>query len=171
MNNTNVDYPVTQTNNNEYYLKHDFNKRSNYNGWVYADYRDDFKYFGNNTIIYAHNLVNRKMFGSLVWCLKENWYKNEDNRYIKISTPIANTVWQIFSIYTIVPESYYIRTYFATKEEHQEFLKTIKERSIYDFNIKLTTDDKVLTLSTCTDDGTKRVVIHAKLVKVAYKET
>lgn len=171
LNNTNVDYPVTQTTDNSYYLKHDFNKRSNYNGWVYADYRDDFKYFGTNTIIYAHNLVNRQMFGSLVWCLKESWYTNEDNWYVKISTPTANTVWKIFSIYTIIPETYYIRTYFETQEEHEKFVKTIKERSIYDFKTDVNTDDKVLTLSTCTDDGTKRVVIHSKLVKVAYKKT
>lgn len=169
VNNTNVDYPITQYTDNKYYLKHDFNKKSNYNGWVYADYRDDFKYFGKNSIVYAHNLTNRKMFGSLVWCLKESWYTNEDNMYIKISTPTSNTVWKIFSIYTIVPESYYIRTYFPTQEEHTEFLKTIKDRSIYDFNEELTTEDKVLTLSTCTDDGTKRVVIHSKMIKAEYK--
>lgn len=109
------------------------------------------------------------MFGSLVWCLKESWYTNEDNWYVKISTPTANTVWKIFSIYTIVPETYYITTYFSTEEEHQTFVKTIKERSIYDFNTEINTDDKILTLSTCTDDGTKRVVIHSKLIKVAYK--
>ena len=108
VNNTN--YSVVQHNDNEYYLKHDFNKNYNINGWVYGDYRDDFRYFGNNTIIYAHNLTNRTMFGSLAWCLKESWYKNEENHYIKISTPYSNTVWQIFSLYTIKPEVYYLKT-------------------------------------------------------------
>ena len=109
------------------------------------------------------------MFGSLVWCLKESWYTNEDNMYIKLSTPTSNTVWKIFSIYTIIPESFYIKTYFPTTKEKEEFLNTIKERSIYDFKEELTTEDKVLTLSTCTDDGTKRVVIHSKMIKAEYK--
>ena len=170
VNNTKVNYSVVQHSDNEYYLKHDFNRNYNANGWVYGDYRDDFKYFGNNTIIYAHNLTNRTMFGSLAWCLKESWYTNEENHYIKISTPYSNTVWRIFSIYTIKPEVYYLKTYFSTDEEHQEFLDTLKDRSIYKFTDEnLTTDDKILTLSTCSDDGTKRIVIHAQMVKAEYR--
>lgn len=169
INNTNVNYSVVKHNDNEYYLKHDFNKKSNINGWIYADFRADFKYFGTNTIIYGHNLTNRTMFGSLVWTLKESWYTFDDNQYIKLSTPYSNTVWKIFSIYTIKPEVYYLKTYFKTDEEHLTFLETITGRSIYNFNEKLTTDDKILTLSTCTDDGTKRIVIHAKMIKAEYR--
>lgn len=171
VNNTKVNYSVVQHNDNEYYLKHDFNKNYNMNGWVYADYRADFKYFGTNTIMYAHNMTNKTMFGSLTWCLKESWYTNEENHYIKLSTPYSNTVWRIFSIYTIKPEVYYLKTYFSDNEEHQEFLDKIHQRSIYDFKLDetLTTDDKVLTLSTCSDDGTKRVVIHAKMIKAEYR--
>ena len=169
VNNTNVNYSVVQTTNNSYYLKHDFNKRNNYAGWIYGDYRDDFKYFGTNTIMYGHNMTNRTMFGSLVWCLKSSWYTNTDNHYIKLSTPTSNTVWKIFAIYTIVPEVYYLKTYFENETEHQEFLNTIKKRSIYNFNEDVTTENKVLTLSTCTDDGKKRVVIHAKMIKAEYR--
>ncbi len=169
VNNTKVDYSVVQYTDNKFYLKHDFSKRSNYNGWVYADYRNDFKYFNRNNIIYAHNLTNRQMFGSLVWCLKDSWYKNEENMYIKLSTPVSNTVWKIFSIYTIIPESYYIKTQLTNDDFYEKFIKTITERSIYDFNEEVTTDDKLLTLSTCTDDGTKRVVIHSKMIKIEYK--
>lgn len=109
------------------------------------------------------------MFGSLVWCLKENWYTNEDNMYIKISTPMSNSVWKIFSIYTIKPEVYYIKTYFPIDEDREEFIDTITKRSIYNFNEELNINDKILTLSTCTDDGTKRVVIHSKMIKIEYK--
>lgn len=171
VNNTNVNYSVVKHNDNEYYLKHDFSKKYNINGWVFGDYRDNFQYFGNNTIIYAHNMTNRTMFGSLVWCLKDSWLQNEENHYIKLSTPYSNTVWRIFSIYTIIPEVYYLKTSFESNEEHQDFLNKIKRRSIYDFKFKdeLTPDDKILTLSTCTDDGTKRIVIHAKMIKAEYR--
>lgn len=171
VNNTKVNYSVVQHNDNEYYLKHDFNKNYNISGWVFGDFRADFKYFGTNTILYAHNMTNRTMFGSLSWCLKKSWYTNEENHYIKMSTPYSNTVWKIFSIYTIVPEVYYLKTYFSTTEEHQQFLDTLKERSIYDFKLdeELTPDSKILTLSTCTDSGTKRTVIHAKMIKAEYR--
>lgn len=169
INNTNVNSSVVQHNDNEYYLKHDFNKKYNISGWIYGDYRADFRYFGTNTILYGHNMTNRTVFGSLVWTLKESWYTNTDNQYIKLSTPYSNTVWKIFSIYTIKPEVYYLKTYFKTDEEHLIFLENIKDRSIYDFKEELTTNDKVLTLSTCTDDGTKRIVIHAKMIKAEYR--
>lgn len=171
VNNTKVNYSVVQHDDNEYYLNHDFNKRYNMNGWVYADYRADFRYFGTNTIMYAHNMTNKTMFGSLTWCLKESWYTNEENQYIKISTPYSNTVWSIFSIYTIKPEVYYLKTYFSSNEEHQKFLDTLHKRSIYDFKLvePLNTNDKILTLSTCSDDGTKRVVIHARMIKAEYR--
>lgn len=169
INNTNVNYSVVQSNDNEFYLKHDFNKRSNANGWIYGDYRDDFENFGTNTIIYGHNLINKTMFGSLTWALRESWYKNSDNWYIKLSTPTSNTVWKIFSIYQIKPEIYYLKTYFDSDSEHQEFLDTLKGRSIYDFGESLGYYDKILTLSTCSDDGTKRMVVHAKMIKAEYR--
>ena len=169
VNNTNVNYSVVQHSDNDYYLKHDFNQRNNINGWVFADFRDDFEHFGTNTIIYAHNMTNRTMFGSLVWVLKDSWYKNEENWYIKVSTPTSNTIWKIFSIYTIKPEVYYLKTYFEDTAEHKKFLDTIKNRSIYNFNEDINTDNKVLTLSTCTDDGTKRIVIHSKMIKAEYR--
>lgn len=169
VNNTNVNYSILKHTDNEYYLKHDFNKNYNIYGWVFADYRDDFEYFGNNTIVYAHNMTDRSMFGSLVWCLRKSWYTNNENQFIKISTPKSNTVWKIFSIYTIKPEVYYLKTYFESPEEHQIFLDVLKGRSIHNFNEDVTPNDKILTLSTCSDDGTKRVVIHAKMVKVEYR--
>lgn len=169
VNNTNVNQSVVQHNDNEYYLSHDFNKKKSYAGWVYGDFRDDFNYYGKNTIIYAHNMNNRTMFGSLIWCLKESWYKNEENQFIKLSSPRVNTIWKIFSIYTIEPEVYYLKTYFNDDSEYQSFLNTLKERSIHNFNEELDIDNKILTLSTCSDDGKKRVVIHAKLIKAEYR--
>lgn len=169
VNNTKVNYSIVQGKDNEYYLHHDVNKNNTAAGWVFGDFRDNFEYFGTNTIIYGHNMINKSMFGSLTWCLKKSWYTVPENQYIKISTPYSNTVWRIFSIYTIKPELYYLTTYFETNEEHQKFLDTLKKRSIYDFKETLTTDDKILTLQTCSDDGTKRVVIHAKMIKVEYR--
>lgn len=169
INNTKVNYPVVQTTDNVYYLSHAFNKTSNASGWVYADFRADFVNFGKNTIIYAHNLTNRTMFGSLVETQKPYWYTNKDNMYIKISTPTSNTVWVIFSTYTVAPVTDYLRTNFVNNS-FTDFLETITSRSIYDFNIDVGEDDKILTLSTCNDTGTKRIVVHAKMVTINYRQ-
>lgn len=163
--NTNVNYPIVQANDNAYYLTHDFKRNKNSAGWIFLDYRNDLNNLRKNSIIYGHNMLNKTMFGSIPDnVLSNSWLSNPNNHLIKLSTPNSNMIWKIFSVYTIEPESYYIKTLF-NNIEYQQFIDTIKARSIYDFNEELTINDKILTLSTCDNTGKKRVVIHAKLIK------
>lgn len=161
---TNVNYPFVQSNDNLYYLKHSYDKSSNKKGWVFLDYRNNMDNLSKNTVIYAHGLVNNQMFGSLRKILKSSWYNNKNNHIIKLSTPTSYQLWQVFSTYTIEPEDYYITTSFSSDEEFQEFINTIKSRSVYDYGTKINTNDNILTLSSCYSD-TKRMVLHAKLIK------
>ena len=166
---TNINYPVVKHSDNDYYLNHDFYKNKSATGWVFADYRNDFKDISNNTIIYGHNLVNRTMFGYLPLTLNKNWYTNENNRYIKLATPNYNSTWKIFSIYKTEPTIDYLKVKFNSTDNYEEFLESIKKKSVYNFNVDLTYSDKIITLSTCDDTGTKRVVMHAKLYSIENK--
>ena len=166
---TKINYPVVQSTDNDYYLHHDYRKNDNMAGWIFGDYRDDFTNFKYNTIIYGHNMNNKTMFGSLPDAvLSSSWQNNPDNHLIKLSTPTSNSIWKVFSVYTIEPEVYYLKIP-ASAESHQEFITTIKNRSIYNFNTDVTVNDKILTLSTCDNLGTKRVAVHAKLIKIETK--
>lgn len=162
---TKINYPFVHTTDNEYYLKHTFNKTSNSKGWVYLDYRNNIDNLSKNNILYAHGLVNNQMFGSMRNVVKKSWYTNKSNNYIKISTPNNNYVWQVFSTYTIEPESYYITTYFNDNSEFEKFIDTIKTRSVYDYGVDVNKNDKILTLSSCYDNK-KRMVLHAKLISL-----
>lgn len=166
---TNINYPVVQTTDNKYYLNHSYDKTSNKAGWVFADYRNDLDNFDKNTIIYAHGRVDTTMFGSLKNILKSSWYNNKNNHIIKFSTPKENTLWQVFSVYTIEAESYYITTKFPSNEYFKEFVTTLKNRSKIEFSAIPNENDKILTLSTCKDSKGNRVVMHAKLIKLETK--
>ena len=165
---TNINYPMVQTTNNNYYLHHAFDKTENEAGWVYMDYRNNAVNFDQNTIIYAHSRFNGTMFGSLKNILNSSWYTNKENHIIRLSTPTENTMWQVFSVYTIPKESYYITPNFSTEQAYAQFLNTIKGRSEVTFSGTVNTKDKVLTLSTCKDNNGNRIVMHARLIK---KET
>lgn len=169
LNGTNINYPVVQTNNNDYYLSHAFDGSYNKAGWVYADYRNNLNTLDKNTIIYGHGRVDKTMFGSLKNIMYNDWYNNKDNHVVKLSTPKENTLWQVFSVYKIKAESYYITTKFASDDEFNKFLTTLKERSKFKFNTNVSTNDKILTLSTCLDSYGTRIVLHAKLIKVQSK--
>ena len=168
VNNTNINYPYVQGKDNNYYLDHSFNKKYNEAGWVFLDYRNDKNLSNKNNILYAHSRLDKTMFGSLSKTLKSNWYNNKDNHIIRLSAETENTMWQIFSVYKIPEETYYITTNFNSDNDYQKFLNTIKERSIHNFSTNLTTDDKILTLSTSYSD-TERTVVHAKLIKRSQK--
>lgn len=164
VNNTNINYPFVQGINNTYYLNHSFDKSYNSAGWVFMDYRNNKEMNNKNTILYAHGRIDKTMFGSLYKTQYPAWYQNRSNHIIRISTPSVNMSYQIFSVYKIEEESYYIQTDFTSDDVYLEFLNTIKERSKYDFNVVLGESDKIITLSTCANDK-ERYVVHAKLIK------
>ncbi len=164
VNGTNINYPVVKTTDNSYYLTHSYDKSYNAAGWVFMDYRNQLDELSDNTIIYAHGMHNKTMFGSLKDVLTDEWYNNPDNYVVNISTEKLNTLWQVFSVYEIETETYYLTSNFGTVESHEEFIDTIKNRSKYTFNTTVSPTDKILTLSTCKNDNVK-IVLHAKLIK------
>lgn len=166
VNNTTVNYPVVQANNNSYYLNHDFNKNSNSLGWVFMDYRNNANDLDQNTVIYGHNIAKAKlMFGNLSATLKSSWYTKADNQYITFNTERGDMQWRIFSIYTIAATNDYLYNTFATQADFLAFVEKMRSRSIYNFGAEIKENDKIITLSTCQSNGKNRLVVHAVLVK------
>ena len=164
VNGTNIDLPFTQTNNNEFYLNHSFDKSINSAGWVFLDYRNNINDLDKNTILYAHGRLDKTMFGSLKDVLEPSWYENSNNHIIEFSTEKQRSTWQVFSTYHIPVTSDYIKTDFLSDEDYEEFINMIKKRSSHNFEVNVNASDKVLTLSTCYNNNSKeRLVIHAKL--------
>lgn len=163
--NTNINYPIVKYTNNEYYLKHTFTDDTNNNGWIFMDYRNNPNDFDNNTIIYAHNLYNGSMFGTLKKALDANWINNEENKIVKFVTENYYSEWKIFSVYVSEPVTDYLQIKFD--DNYMLFLETIKSKSIYPLEEQLTETDKILTFSTC--NKSKRIVVHSKLIKLIEK--
>lgn len=165
VNNTKIDYPVVQAKDNDYYLKRDYNGVKNRHGWIFMDYRNNIDELDENTIIYGHNLANQTMFGTLRYALNQGWYTKSKNQVITFNTLKSNMKWQIFSVYTIPVTNDYLDVTFASTEQYQSFIDMITARSIYDFQQTVTTNDKILTLSTCANGHDNRLVVHAKLIQ------
>ena len=150
-----INYPVVQTSDNDYYLNHSFDKSKSSTGSIFMDYRNN-SMDDRNTVIYGHNMKDGSMFGKLK-SLKNMgsttiYYYENNNTYI----------FKVFSIYEIDAEDYYTKTNISDTE-YLDFLNTLKERSInkYDYNPSL--EDKILTLSTCSSSK-RRLVVHAALL-------
>ena len=164
VNNTNINYPFVQHKDNNYYLKHTYNKKSNGGGWVFLDYRNNANFEDFNTIIYGHGRKDKTIFGTLGKVLKKGYIDKKENQFVLLSTPTKNMTYQIFSAYTIPNTSDYIKTEFTSDKEKEKFIEMITSRNELDIDVNVSKDDKILTLSTCHNHEVK-MVVHAKLVK------
>ena len=158
---TDIEFPVVQTTNNEFYLTHSFDKTYNSAGWIFMDSTNRLDNTDKNIVIYGHNRRDSSMFGTLKNVLNEEWYNNEQNTKITFITENEKYIYKVFSVYKVAVEDYYIKTNF-NEEEFEYFIKTIKSRSIKKFETEVTKEDTILTLSTCDDNNKYRIVLHAK---------
>ncbi len=164
INNTKVNYPVVQADSNSYYLNRDYFKKKNSMGWIFMDYRNNIENLDRNTIIYGHNIKQGIMFGTIKNMMNKSWYSNANNQLITFNTLNKNMKWKIFSLYQINETEDYLKTEFESDDDYMNFLNMLKNRSKNNFNVELTPESKILTLSTCFSHTTRHVV-HAVLVE------
>ncbi len=156
--NTNVRYVVVKGEDNSYYLNHNFNKEKNIAGWIFMDYKNKADGTDKNLVIYGHETKDGSMFGSLSNLLSEDFIKKKENLIITFVTERGIKKYQIFSIYTIEPEDYYI-TVDLDDNEFNKFKEKIKKRSLFKLEANLE-NKNIITLSTCQNHGTKRLAVH-----------
>ena len=153
-----IDYPVVQTTDNDYYLKHNFYKAPTENGTIFADYEGIISAdsMPGNTILYGHNLITRNYFEPLteyqrqgIDFLKENYIIDFDTlyqrgKYVIFSVFLCNTDEQHGEVF-----DYQNDVYFKNKAEFNDFVAECLDRSMFYTGVDLQYGDQLLTLSTC----------------------
>lgn len=158
---TNIDYPILQSIDNEFYLKKNILKEYSPSGSIFLDYRN-YMFSDKNTVIYGHYMKNNTLFGELKK-FKDKSFFMKNNR-IFIFTENEKLEYEVFSAYITDTSFNYLQTEFY-ETEFLDFIDKIKAKSIHKTDINITSEDKILTLSTCSYDfKDARMVIHAKLV-------
>lgn len=161
---TNIHYPIVQTTNNDFYLNKDINKNLLESGSIFLDFQND-NFNSPNTIIYGHNMRNGTMFAQLKKFKDEEFF----NKYntISISKPGGSILkYKIFSAYVTDSSNIYNNTSFTSTEDFNSFLDKIKKDSLFKSEINVDSNDKILTLSTCSYEfANARMVVHATLIQ------
>lgn len=165
---TNIDAPVQQSDDNDYYLRRNTLGEYDEYGSIYADYDCDLTTTATlprNLVIYGHTFDEDldNSFGQL-----HNYrvYEfGEEHPYICLSLSDAMLTYQIFSTGVARADTDYdcIATH-PTDNEFRTILAKAFERCAFDYGVSADTDDHILTLSTCTDDPNVRYLVVAKLV-------
>lgn len=163
MEGTSINYPVVQGKDNQYYVNNTVNGTKNGAGSIFMDFRNTGDFSDQNTVIYGHNMKNGAMFHDLRNFVKDDYVKKHP--YIDIMTKDGNIRYEIFSAYVTEAggESYQLS--FENTESYQLYLKNCEKLSAIKSAVTVTTDDSIITLSTCTNSAKeKRFVVHAKRI-------
>ncbi len=165
--NTVINYPIMQSDDNDYYLDHSYEKNFLSAGSIFADYRNYDSLMKNfHVILYGHNMRNGQMFNNVMNYLDEDFFR--ENPYIEIYTFDGIYTYEVFAIYETRYDYDYIRTAFPSWDEFLPYCEKLRANSMYEREgVTFEKNDRLLTLSTCTNNVTEtgRYALHAKLVK------
>jgi sortase B len=167
-----IDYPVMWTpEDEEYYLKRDFNKKSSAAGCLLLDTDSCMDPLTDNLIIHGHNMKDGSMFGSLLKYEKEDYY--EEHKYIHLYGKDYEHVYEVMAVFRSqvfyagdTCFKFYKFFNAKTEEEFNDFYDNVKEMSVYDTGVTASFGDRFITLSTCAyhvDNG--RFVVVAKEIE------
>ena len=147
---TNVDYPVVQTDNPDYYLNHTFSGKSSVVGTLFSLADADYAAPGRNIAIYGHHLRSsgEKMFTSLMRYKNPDFY--EDNKTVMLDSLYRHREYTIFAVMNMKVGDWELsRTTFSGDAAFMAFVNRAKSESLYDTGVEVGADDHILTLITC----------------------
>lgn len=164
---TNINYPVLQASDNDYYLTHNYKKEKSSTGSIFLDKDFDLINGSSNYLIYGHRSKSGLMFEDLMKYAKEDFYK--EHTKVKFTTNKDDSLYEIlFVFYSRVyykSEKNVFRYYYFVnannEQEYNDFVNNAKKVSLYDTGVTANYGEQLLTLSTCEysqEDGRFAIV-------------
>ena len=171
---TNIDYPVMQTTDNEYYLDHNLNQEYDKNGSIFMDKDCDVLKPSTNLILYGHHMKSGQMFGGLSLYSDQSYY--EKHPCIQFDTIYEKGLYEIMYVFRsrVYSEDEIVFKYYQfidaqSEQEFDSYMNDMEGMSLYDTGVTASFGDRLLTLSTCDyQEKNGRFVVVAK--KVTTKE-
>lgn len=160
--NTKVNYPVVQTNNNEYYLDHNFKKDKNIEGnlFIYNNYNSN---TSKNLIIFGHNMRNNSMFATLSLFKNKEFF--EKNSTINIIKGGYIYKYNVIGVSTVKADNFVLKEKFENKNDLNNYINNLKSNSDNWRNSNITMSTDLLTLYTCSYDfNDARLILISKLL-------
>ena len=163
--------PVMQR-DNEYYLTHDFYGEEDKHGQVFLDKGNSPQLTDDNTILYGHNITSDRSMFNILARYKDTEFAAE-HPVIQLNTLYNRRQYAVAAVYIVStrPEHGELFDYisylkFSTRDAKQAYIAQIQKRSLIDTGVKMTADDRLLTLSTCTYEfADARLVVVARQLR------
>ena len=158
-----IDYPIVQGENNEMYLSMLFDRTWGGCGTLFADCITEAPFRQFNTIVYGHHMKDGTMFA----CLKElrdPEYCKKHSR-LELTTPEGKFDLVIWAFLNEPSDSTIYTTNFVLEEDKQNYLNLIGSLASYMTTANVTTEDRLVMLSTCAYEFEEaRYIVVCKMV-------
>ncbi len=145
---TDINYPVVQGEDNDYYLDKLFNGEKNSSGSIFLDCNGVYDFSHRNNIIYGHNMKNGSMFGTLTRYKEQSFYDSYPTGMLV--TPEGNYTVEFFAGYVCGEEGEAWKQNFQNDEDFDAWLRQLEGKSAFKGKVSPSCGDKILTLSTCS---------------------
>ena len=162
---TKIDYPLMQGEDNDFYLKHTWDKQPNSVGSIFLEHLNSSDLTDYNTIVYGHNMKNGLMFGDLPdFSIQKHW---QTHPYVYLLTDAGVYRYEIFAFYLAEVDSLTYSMNPAQDITKTDFLNLAMEKNRIQTGIEPALTDRILTLSTCSGGSyANRYVVQARLPMV-----
>ena len=182
-----IDYPVVKTDDNDFYLTHDFYKNESRSGTVMMDYHNEVTPDGHsaNMVLYGHNMQVGTFFATLgeYWRTMYDQYPEgtksfyKEHPVIRFDTLYERAEWKVFAfgIYNVAESrgevfGYNLKYDFTSEDDFHDYIINIMDRSDIFTDVDLKSGDDILTLSTCywpyeNSGNTVRLAIFARKIR------
>lgn len=159
---TNINYPLVQGTDNQYYLHHLFTGEYNASGCIFLDSRNAGNFTDRHSILYGHHMGNGTMFNGLMDYKEQGFYDAHPTALLL--TPAGDYKIEFFSGYVANVRADAWQVEFGSDEEFAQWLQAVKAESLFQSEVVPSSADKVLTLSTCSYEfENARFVLHGVL--------
>ena len=171
INDTNINYPVVQANDNEYYLYRNYKKENSNYGSIFIDSNSNIENPNSNIIMYGHNMKDGSMFKDLLKYSDKEYFNN--HKYIEFVTNTSFNTYEIIAVFKsrifYKNEENVFRYYQCTdlndEEDYNYYINNCKQLSFYDTGVNAEYGEQIITLITCeySSENGRMVVVTKKI--------
>lgn len=162
---TQINYPVVQGADNDYYLRRLFDGKRNGAGCLFVDAGNEPGFVDHNTAIYGHNMKNKTMFSVLMNYKTQEYY--EQHPQMILLTPDARYTVDLIAGYVANTREDSWQLWFNSNAEFEEWISDTRQKSTFNSTVETSTSDRFITLSTCSNEfDDARYVVVGKLIQI-----
>lgn len=160
---THIDYPLLQAEDNMKYINADVYGEFSLSGSLFLDYRNAADFSDFYSLIYGHHMDGDVMFGELPHFLDADYFDRHQTGTLFLTDERFSI--ELFACLSVdAYDAVVFSPSIGEEKEKQDFLNYLREEAVLYREPEMAEADRIIGLSTCSDAATNaRIVVFGRL--------